>query len=118
MAVFSWDIVNGDSTIEFAMDCLTAAGIGPLNYAERRQLFAVVLIHSNEGVWVGRHSPEEYREFWACLDAAADEREALEAHLPALLDLTNNVQNLTDTSGRQCSSLLQNCCIIIPECFL
>jgi hypothetical protein len=70
MAVFDGDVVGGDSALEFAMDALTLAGIGPHHYEERRKKFKVKLTKfampawsaGVEGHWIGRHTPEEVRQ--------------------------------------------------------
>lgn len=91
MGAWSADVIKGDSTLKFSMDLLTAAWIGPANYAERRKTFKVVMKRILGGLWIGRHEPEEYLELFATLDAAAGKGMALLASLPNCFALVNEV---------------------------
>lgn len=108
MGVWSWDIIGSDSTLEFAMDLLTRAGVGPTNYAERRKTFAVVMVSvpmadgGQPGLYIGRHSHEEYAEFFEVLDQAADQHLKIEAAIEPLIDMANATQQLYDSCGDDC----------------
>ena len=82
------------------MDMLTAAGIGPDNYAERAKVFKVIGYRHDSGMmYIGRHPPEEYDEFESCLTAAANFPDALEAAAVKLLDIANLAMMIEDCSG-------------------
>ena len=92
------------------MDMLTAAGIGPRNYAERAKSFAIVVTKSPPSparpqgmVYLGRHAPEEYEEFEQCLRDAANHPEKLEAAAVELMDIANLAAVIEDNTpdGRQ-----------------
>ena len=84
------------------MDMLTAAGIGPRDYARRAKSFAVMVVPSPSGkkMHVGRHSPQEYEEFEQCIRDAAQFPEKLEAAADKLLDLANLAQVIEDRTPR------------------
>jgi hypothetical protein len=82
------------------MDMLTAAGIGPDNYAERAKVFKVIGYRHDSGMmYIGSHPPEEYDEFESCLTAAANFPDALEAAAVKLLDIANLAMMIEDCSG-------------------
>tara|TARA_B110001452_G_scaffold18855_1_gene15289 strand:+ start:2727 stop:3170 length:444 start_codon:yes stop_codon:yes gene_type:complete len=97
MGRWSFDLINGDSMLEFAMDLLTAAGIGPKDYEQRKTTisFGVVPALSNMQGGLGlicRHSQEEYEEYFACLDAARHKSAELQKGLGKMLALANAAQ--------------------------
>jgi hypothetical protein len=57
------------------------------------------LASGQEGMWVGRHSPEEYSEFFKCLDAAAYEHNALTEHVVKMVERANSTQTVYDISS-------------------
>ena len=104
MGIWSWDIIGCDANLELAMDLLTCAGIGPKDYATRRATFKIIMCsHPTEsggsGMWLGRHSPEEYQEFFACLDASAKQYKAIDAAFNDMVKFANSVQTVFDISG-------------------
>ena len=98
MGVYDCDLISGDSQLEFAMDLLDRAGIGPHNYAERKKVLSLVISDIGSKKFVGRHSPEEYEEYWECFDAAADMGETLQLRLKEMLTLCNSIQFLKEGS--------------------
>ena len=78
------------------MDLLNIAGIGPDNWSERRKTWSFIALAIQKedctSIYLGRHTPEEYAEFYECLDRAANEHKALEAHLSELMQSVNNTQ--------------------------
>lgn len=103
MGIWSWDIIGCDANLELAMDFLDCAGVGPRDYATRRELCKVtmatiVLDDGTEGVFLGRHTAEEYAEFFSVLDDAAHEWRALEQGLRAMLKWANSVQQVHDVN--------------------
>ena len=99
MGIWSWDIIGCDANLELAMDLLTEAGIGPENYATRRKTFMVLVCEhplqdGRTGMWLGRHNPEEYVEFFSCLDASATQHKALDGALQGMIKLANSVQTV------------------------
>ena len=94
------DIINGDSTLEFAMDLLHKAGVGPIDWEQRRKTCKVSVSTSPGGkIWIGRHGMDEIAEFFSVLDAAADHGEALQANLGELIECANSAQILVDSAG-------------------
>eukprot|EP00308_Calcidiscus_leptoporus_P025154 CAMPEP_0119388196 /NCGR_PEP_ID=MMETSP1334-20130426/103939_1 /TAXON_ID=127549 /ORGANISM="Calcidiscus leptoporus, Strain RCC1130" /LENGTH=341 /DNA_ID=CAMNT_0007410111 /DNA_START=191 /DNA_END=1216 /DNA_ORIENTATION=- len=104
MGIWSWDIIGCDATLELAMDLLTCAGVGPPDYATRRKSFKLVFSvcatkNGEDGHWIGRHTPDEYLEFFACLDASAAQYVALDAALAEMISMANSVQTVFDLAG-------------------
>ena len=102
MGIWSWDIIGCDANLELAMDFLTCAGIGPPDYAVRRKSFMIVLsatmsAKGREGKFLGRHTPEEYTEFFGVLDASASRATELDAHMKELFLLANSVQTVFES---------------------
>ena len=54
------------------MDLLNIAGIGPDNWSERRKTWSFIALAIQKedcmSIYLGRHTPEEYAEFYECLD--------------------------------------------------
>ena len=57
------------------MDLLNIAGIGPDNWSERRKTWSFIALAIQKedctSIYLGRHTPEEYAEFYECLTARA-----------------------------------------------
>ena len=69
---------------------MTAAGIRPENYLERSKSFSVVGVKTPTGhMWLRRHTPDEYLEFFEKLDDACNEMLALEANFAKLVPVAN-----------------------------
>jgi hypothetical protein len=104
MGCWSIDMIGGDSTLEVAMEMLTAAGIGPENYAERAKEIKVV-VHTvlkngkQEPVFVGRHTPAEYAEFFDCVEQAKDKRNELELGFSALAIVASKWTQIFENMG-------------------
>lgn len=98
MGVYGCDLISGDSTLEFTMDLLTKAGIGPERYEERKKFFMIAVSDYGGKHFVGRHMPEEYEEFWACLDAAADQGVAIQRHFAQMFTLVNATRFISESS--------------------
>ena len=91
MGVYGHDIIGGDSTLEFAMDLLTRAGIGPKDYDERKKTISICISDCRgDGVqFLGRHTAHEYAEFFECLAAAAHKGFEIKKRLGPMLALCN-----------------------------
>ena len=96
MGVWSSDIINGDATLECAMDFLDAAGIGP----NRQRDIITICMMTIDGIGpvAVRHCATEYEEFYRCLDniTYAQAHEALEANMSTLLAMITKKGILKD----------------------
>ena len=93
-------MIGSDATLEVAMELLSAAGIGPANYIARAsEGFKVVLHRSPGSIFIGRHTPDEYREFYECLEAAKHQPEELEEALPKMLLVAQRWTYITECFG-------------------
>ena len=83
--------MGSDAAIEFAMDLLTAAGIGPKPCWPPKtgsvSLFASVVV---------RHDDEQMDACMQAMDAAIDAYEPIEANMSELIKLCNHKQTLKD----------------------
>ena len=83
--------MGSDAAIEFAMDLLTAAGIGP-KPCWPRMTYSVSLL----GSVVVRHDDEQMDACMQAMDAAIDAYEPIEANMSELIKLCNHKQTLQD----------------------
>lgn len=161
-----WDLplfINGDSTLEVAMEMLCVVGLGPKDYAARRGEKAVMMYRllpdgawrylgeshgdavdpkalaamhalkekygddpSKYSVMVGRHTPAEYDEFFACWRAATGRHKLIEKKFSELMSFCAPYATIRDhCSGDRpnCGSsfhlffllLMQNGCALPPN---
>jgi len=81
-------MIGGDSTLECAMELLTAAGKGLKDFEEEEtKVHKVVLTSSSGGKFIGRHTPGEYKVYFETLTASCDLRDELEAGFVEMLPI-------------------------------
>ena len=92
MGIWNSDIINGDATLECAMQMLTAAGIGPAVWPPTKMEVGILMSHGLPIVTrLGN-----YDEYFACLEKAKDHHEALEANIHKLITVAMKIQTITD----------------------
>eukprot|EP00964_Phaeocystis_antarctica_P014127 scaffold7779_cov62-Phaeocystis_antarctica.AAC.7 len=96
MGVWSPDVMGSDAAIEFAMDLLTAAGIGPKPRWPPKSMTVSLLPVPGKGPIVVRHNPEQMDACMQAMDAAIDAYEPIEAAMSELIKLCNDKQTLID----------------------
>ena len=98
MGVWGPDVMGSDAAVEFAMDLLTAAGIGPKHGHgwPPKQMSMSLLPMPGKGPIVVRHDPDQMDACMTAMDAAIDEYEPIEAAMGKLIKLCNDKQTLKD----------------------
>ena len=75
MGVWSSDIINGDSTLEVAMDFLHVAGIGPKVWPPKIMAVNMMMVEGL-GPIITRHAQYMYAEYYECLHNVAISNDA------------------------------------------
>ena len=88
--------MGSDAAIEFAMDLLTAAGIGPKPRWPPKTMSVSLLPVPGKGSVVVRHDDEQMDACMQAMDAAIDAYEPIEAAMSELIKLCNDKQTLKD----------------------
>ena len=96
MGVWSPDVMGSDEAINFAMDLLTAAGIGPKPCWPRKTFSVSLLPIPGKGPIIVRHDPDQMDACMQAMDAAVDAYEPIEAAMEELIKLCNDKQTLKD----------------------
>ena len=92
MGIWNSDIINGDATLECAMELLTAAGIGPTHWPPKAYYVGTLMAHGLPIVTrLGN-----FDEYFACLEKAKDHHEALEANIEKLMAICMKTQGIKD----------------------
>jgi hypothetical protein len=99
-------MIGSDSTLEVAMELLSAAGIGPEDYVVRASAnYKVCTLSVKIGGemfrFVGRHTPDEYKEFFSCLEAAKHKPEELEEAVPAMMAVAQRWVSISECFGAE-----------------